>query len=38
MFTDPTSRPARQTMGVPMEAGVLVQCDFMAVIEEGRGR
>jgi 2-iminobutanoate/2-iminopropanoate deaminase len=38
MFPDPASRPARQIMEVPMEAGVLVQCDFMAVIEEDRGR
>jgi 2-iminobutanoate/2-iminopropanoate deaminase len=35
MFPDPASRPARQTMEVPMEEGVLVQCDFMAVIESG---
>jgi enamine deaminase RidA (YjgF/YER057c/UK114 family) len=33
MFPDSSSRPARQIMEVPMEAGVLVQCDFMAVIE-----
>ena len=32
MFPDPASRPARQIMEVPMEKGVLVQCDFMAVI------
>jgi 2-iminobutanoate/2-iminopropanoate deaminase len=32
MFPDPASRPARQIMEVPMEQGVLVQCDFMAVI------
>ena len=38
MFPDPASRPARQIMEVPMEAGVLVQCDFMAVIVEGHGR
>jgi enamine deaminase RidA (YjgF/YER057c/UK114 family) len=38
MFPDRASRPARQIMEVPMEAGVLVQCDFMAVIEEDRGR
>ena len=38
MFPDRASRPARQIMEVPMEANVLVQCDFMAVIEEGRGR
>ena len=36
MFPDPASRPARQIMEVPMEPEVLVQCDFMAVIEEGR--
>ena len=35
MFPDPHSRPARQIMEVPMEEGVLVQCDFMAVIDEG---
>jgi 2-iminobutanoate/2-iminopropanoate deaminase len=34
MFPDPASRPARQVMEVPMEAGVLIQCDFMAVIEQ----
>ena len=33
MFPDPKSRPARQIMEVPMEAGVLIQCDFMAVSE-----
>ena len=33
MFPDPASRPARQVLEVPMEAGVLIQCDFMAVIE-----
>jgi enamine deaminase RidA (YjgF/YER057c/UK114 family) len=32
MFPDPASRPARQIMEVPMEPGVLIQCDFMAVI------
>ncbi len=36
MFPDPASRPARQIMEVPMEPEVLVECDFMAVIEEGR--
>ena len=35
MFPDPASRPARQIMEVPMEPGVLVQCDFMAVVGEG---
>jgi enamine deaminase RidA (YjgF/YER057c/UK114 family) len=39
MFPDPRSRPARQVMEVPMEAGVLIQCDFMAVVERaGRRR
>jgi 2-iminobutanoate/2-iminopropanoate deaminase len=33
MFPDPASRPARQVMEVPMEPGVLIQCDFVAVIE-----
>ena len=33
MFPDPASRPARQIMEVPMEPQVLVECDFMAVIE-----
>lgn len=33
VFPDPQSRPARQVMEVPMEQGVFIQCDFMAVIE-----
>jgi len=33
MFPDAASRPARQILEVPMEPGVLIQCDFMAVIE-----
>jgi len=33
MFPDPASRPARQILEVPMEPGVLIQCDFMAVVE-----
>jgi 2-iminobutanoate/2-iminopropanoate deaminase len=33
MFPDPAARPARQILVVPMEEGVLVQCDFIAVIE-----
>ena len=32
MFPDPDSRPARQVMEMPMEPGVLIQCDFMAVL------
>jgi enamine deaminase RidA (YjgF/YER057c/UK114 family) len=34
MFPNPASRPARQIMEVPMEEGVLIQCDFMAVIQD----
>jgi 2-iminobutanoate/2-iminopropanoate deaminase len=33
MFPDPASRPARQIMEVAMEPGVIIQCDFMAVLE-----
>jgi enamine deaminase RidA (YjgF/YER057c/UK114 family) len=32
MFPDAETRPARQIMEMPMEQGVLVQCDFLAVI------
>ena len=32
MFPDAATRPARQIMEAPMEDGVLVQCDFLAVI------
>ena len=32
MFPDPAARPARQIMETAMEEGVLVQCDFMAVL------
>ena len=32
MFPDPATRPARQVMEAPMEPGVLIQCDFLAVI------
>ena len=32
MFPDPAARPARQIMELPMEEGVLVQCDFLAVV------
>jgi 2-iminobutanoate/2-iminopropanoate deaminase len=32
MFPDAATRPARQIMEAPMEPGVLVQCDFLAVI------
>ncbi len=33
MFPDPAARPARQVMPGPLDRGVLVQCDFMAVID-----
>jgi len=32
MFPDKETRPARHTMQGTMEGGVLIQCDFMAVI------
>jgi 2-iminobutanoate/2-iminopropanoate deaminase len=32
MFPDAATRPARQVMEAPMEPGVLIQCDFLAVI------
>ena len=31
-FPDPESRPARQMCVMEMEPGVLIQCDFMAVL------
>jgi len=34
MFPDPASRPARQVMETSMEPGVLIQCDFLAVIQD----
>jgi 2-iminobutanoate/2-iminopropanoate deaminase len=34
MFPDPQARPARQTMqGAVLTEGVLVQCDFLAVLD-----
>jgi 2-iminobutanoate/2-iminopropanoate deaminase len=36
MFPDPERRPARQIMLTPMELGVLVQCDFVAVLGESQ--
>jgi 2-iminobutanoate/2-iminopropanoate deaminase len=32
-FPDPKSRPAMQVVEMPMEPGVLIQCDFLAVIQ-----
>ncbi len=32
MFPDSASRPARQAMQAELGAGILVQCDFLAVI------
>jgi len=32
MFPDPDSRPARQTMQADLGGGILVQCDFIAVL------
>jgi 2-iminobutanoate/2-iminopropanoate deaminase len=31
-FPDPASRPARQTMQGSLGPGILVQCDFMAIL------
>ncbi len=33
MFPDEASRPARRTMKADLEGGILVQCDFTAVID-----
>ena len=34
MFPDPQTRPARQTMqGAALSEGILVQCDFLAVLD-----
>jgi 2-iminobutanoate/2-iminopropanoate deaminase len=32
-FPDPASRPARQTMQGTLGPGILVQCDFMAILD-----
>jgi 2-iminobutanoate/2-iminopropanoate deaminase len=34
MFPDPATRPARQAMHAEMTPGILVQCDFLAVIND----
>lgn len=34
-FPDAASRPARQVIEMPMEPGVLIQCDILAVIAAG---
>lgn len=34
LFPDPASRPARQTFRTTLEHGMLVQCDFIAVIRD----
>ena len=34
MFPDEHSRPARQTMTADLDPGKLVQCDFVAVLDE----
>jgi enamine deaminase RidA (YjgF/YER057c/UK114 family) len=35
MFPDPADRPARQAMQADLTGGILMQCDFVAVIGEG---
>ena len=37
LFPDPETRPARQTMQGELGPGILVQCDFIAVLETGIG-
>ena len=32
MFPDPRHRPARQAHGADLDGGVLVQCDFIAIV------
>ena len=34
MFPDEHARPARQTMSADLDEGKLVQCDFIAVVDE----
>ena len=34
MFPDPATRPVRQTMELPLDGRKLVQCDFLAVIDD----
>ncbi len=34
MFPDPTNRPARQAMQAELTGGMLVQCDFVANIQD----
>lgn len=35
VFPDPETRPARQTMQGVLTPGILVQCDFLAVLDTG---
>jgi 2-iminobutanoate/2-iminopropanoate deaminase len=35
LFPDPDTRPARQTMQGVLTPGILVQCDFLAVLDTG---
>jgi len=34
MFPDPESRPARHVRSLPLDSPSLVQCEFVAVIED----
>jgi 2-iminobutanoate/2-iminopropanoate deaminase len=36
MFPDPSDRPARQTVNADLEGDQLIQCDFVAVINQQR--
>jgi 2-iminobutanoate/2-iminopropanoate deaminase len=33
MFPDPSSRPARHALKADLEGGMLIQCDFIAVLD-----
>ena len=33
LFTDPSSRPARQAMAAQLDGGSLIQCDLVAVLD-----
>ncbi|QTX04431.1 RidA family protein [Agromyces archimandritae] len=37
MFPDPASRPARQAIAAVLDGGSLIQCDLVAVLDDGRG-
>ncbi len=36
MFPDPDSRPARHALAADLDGDMLIQCDFIAVLDDGR--